>query len=70
MRVITVFVALSFLALGVSSAEHRRFTPRFTLEQITETRTLGQFTISRDGAWVAYTIAGYYYGFSVIPPVR
>ncbi len=67
MRVITVFVALSFLALGVSSAEHRRFTPRFTLEQITETRTLGQFTISPDGARVAYTIAGYYYGFSVIP---
>jgi dipeptidyl aminopeptidase/acylaminoacyl peptidase len=44
-----------------------RFRPRFALEQITQVPTLGQWTISRDGTQVAYTVVGYYFGFPVIP---
>ena len=55
------------LGASVGSAEHTRFTPRFTLEQIVQTRPLGHFAISADGTKVAYTVAGYYLGFPVIP---
>ena len=55
------------LGASVGSAEHTRFTTRFTLEQIVQTRPLGHFAISADGTKVAYTVAGYYMGFPVIP---
>ncbi len=67
MRVILLCVGWTAFCLGSAHAEHRRFAPRFTLEQSTETRTLGQFTISPDGGKVAYTITGYYFGFPLIP---
>jgi dipeptidyl aminopeptidase/acylaminoacyl peptidase len=38
-----------------------------SLEQIVQTRTLGQFAMSRDARHVAYTVAGYYLQFPVIP---
>jgi dipeptidyl aminopeptidase/acylaminoacyl peptidase len=58
-------------AVAVSTAglwaEHPRWRPRFTLEQITQVATPGQWTISPDGTLAAYTVAGYYFGFPVIP---
>ena len=47
--------------------QHNRYVPKFTLEQITQLRTLGQFSISPDGTKVAYTLVGYYFGWPVIP---
>ena len=44
-----------------------RHVPQFTLEQATETPTLGQFAISPDGTKVAYTLSGFYFGFPLIP---
>jgi len=41
--------------------------PRFTLLQATQVRTLGQFTVSPDGRLVAYTVAGHYFEFPVVP---
>jgi dipeptidyl aminopeptidase/acylaminoacyl peptidase len=61
-----IFAGVAFAALS-AGAEHNRFRPRFDLEHIVETRTLGQFDISRDGSNVAYTLSGFYYGFAVIP---
>jgi dipeptidyl aminopeptidase/acylaminoacyl peptidase len=59
------------IAIVVSTAglwaEHPRWRPRFTLEQITQVATPGQWTISPDGTLAAYTVAGYYFGFPVIP---
>ncbi|HJO05147.1 MAG TPA: S9 family peptidase [Acidobacteriota bacterium] len=52
---------------GASSPEHGRFRPRFTLEQITRTVTLGHFAVSPDGRHSVYTVAGFYFGFPVIP---
>lgn len=60
----TILVAI--LAL-TGHADGRRYVPQFTLEQITQVRTLGQFTISPDRTHVAYTISGYYYTFPVVP---
>jgi dipeptidyl aminopeptidase/acylaminoacyl peptidase len=38
-----------------------------TLEQMVQTRTLGDFTISTDGRLVAYAVRGYYLQFPVVP---
>lgn len=45
----------------------RRFEPRFSLRQITQIRTIGQFALSPDGRQVAYTLAGFYFEFPVTP---
>jgi dipeptidyl aminopeptidase/acylaminoacyl peptidase len=44
-----------------------RFKPAFTLEQITQVRTLGQFAISADGSRAAFGLAGHYFGFATVP---
>jgi len=65
-RITRVFVVvLSLIALPVQA--NNTGSPGFTLEQVVQTRTLGQFAISRDGTKVAFTIAGYYLGFPLIP---
>ena len=51
-------VAAMVMMLGVAStsgrADHRRFLPKFTLDQITQVRTIGQFAISPEGpVWPA-----------------
>jgi dipeptidyl aminopeptidase/acylaminoacyl peptidase len=65
--VLAVLTIVSGLASIVGRADHRRFVPKFTLEQITQVRTLGQFAISPMGTHAACTLAGYYYTFPVIP---
>jgi dipeptidyl aminopeptidase/acylaminoacyl peptidase len=63
-----VLMALVLVVTSPPEAgEHDRFEPRFTLEQITRTRTLGHFSISPDGGNAVYAVAGYYFGFPVIP---
>jgi dipeptidyl aminopeptidase/acylaminoacyl peptidase len=67
------FAAVSVITVSVWSstgwarAEHGRFRPRFSLEQVTQVPTLGQWALSPDGRNVAYTVVGYYFGFPVIP---
>jgi dipeptidyl aminopeptidase/acylaminoacyl peptidase len=41
--------------------------PRLSLEEIVSTRTLGHFSLSPDGRSAAYVLAGFYFGFPVIP---
>ncbi|HWP03956.1 MAG TPA: S9 family peptidase [Gemmatimonadaceae bacterium] len=41
--------------------------PGFTLEQVVQTRTLGQFALSPGGGAVAYAVVGYYLQFPVVP---
>lgn len=60
---VTALVAAVTIAAGPNDAYH----PAFTLEQITQVRTLGQFAVSADGARVAYGIAGHYFGFATVP---
>lgn len=59
-------VALS-LAAVTTQAKNSGSSQGFTLEQVAQTRTLGHFAISPDGSKVAYTVAGYYLGFPLIP---
>jgi len=54
-------------AAAAVSASGVNAPPTITLDQIVQTRTLGQFAMSPDGSRVAYTIAGYYLGFPLIP---
>ncbi|HET7746355.1 MAG TPA: DPP IV N-terminal domain-containing protein, partial [Vicinamibacteria bacterium] len=42
-------------------------TPAFTLEEITATRTLGHFDLSPSGRQAAFVLAGFYFGFPVVP---
>ena len=67
MHMTKMVIAAMVLSEALATAEHARFRPRFTLEQIAQTRTLGQFAISPDGRKAAYTLAGYYFGFAVTP---
>jgi dipeptidyl aminopeptidase/acylaminoacyl peptidase len=57
------FVFLLFLLLSVqlilSGSDYYRFRPKFTLEQITQTRVIHEFAISPDGKKVAYSFGGY-----------
>lgn len=50
----------------VGAAEHR-YSPAFTLEQITQVRTLGDFAIAPDGSRAAYALAGHYFSFPTVP---
>src|ERR1017187_5938929 len=59
-------VVLSLVAI-TAQANQSGSSSGFTLEQLVQTRTLGQFAISPDGTMVAYTVAGYYLGFPLIP---
>jgi dipeptidyl aminopeptidase/acylaminoacyl peptidase len=60
-----VFVWCCTAAMPVAAESNS--VPGFTLEQVVQTRTLGQFAISPDGTKVAYAISGYYLGFPLIP---
>ena len=44
-----------------------RHVPAFSLEQITQVRTYGQWAIAPDGTRVAYAVSGFYFGFPVVP---
>lgn len=57
-------VMLAAPAAGTSGA---RPMPRFTLEEAVATRTLGHFALSSDGRRAAFTVAGFSFGFPVIP---
>src|SRR5262249_47011795 len=61
LMVVACWCATTLLGAG----EHA--VPRFTLEPLAQTRTLGPFAISPDGTKVASPIAGYYRGFPLIP---
>jgi len=65
---LSILAGVTHLLSGraVSQAWHGASTT-VTLEQVVQTRTLGQFAISRDGRSVAYTVAGYYLQFPLIP---
>ena len=65
-RLVVLVTALA-LAAPAARGEQRRFVPRFSLEQITQVRTLGHFAMSPDGVHAAYTVAGFYYTFPVVP---
>jgi dipeptidyl aminopeptidase/acylaminoacyl peptidase len=55
------------ILVGAMVAGAAATAPRFTLEEITSTRTLGHFALSPDGRRAAYTLAGFYFGFPVVP---
>ncbi len=63
-----LIAAFLFLAIGPklsgfdqyrSGFDQYRFQPKFTLEQITQTKTIHEFAISADGTKVAFTYGGY-----------
>jgi dipeptidyl aminopeptidase/acylaminoacyl peptidase len=60
-------LAGALLAASLEAAPSGAFVPRFSLEEVVSTRTLGQFSLSADGRSAAYVLAGFYYGFPVIP---
>lgn len=63
-----VFLALSSGLVGAASGHAQsRYRPQFTLEQITQVRTIGEWDLSLDGTRIAYTLRGYFYGFGVVP---
>lgn len=68
---VTTFALLTLLAPGPSSpdlpARTQRFVPAFTLEQAVRVRTIGQPAVSPDGRLAAFSLAGHYFGFPVIP---
>jgi dipeptidyl aminopeptidase/acylaminoacyl peptidase len=53
-------------AISLPTANERH-TPKFTLEQITRVRTLGDVALSPDGTRAACALGGYYFEFAVIP---
>ena len=44
-----------------------RFKPAFTLEQAVAVRTIGPVAVSPDGRVAAFSLAGHYFGFPVVP---
>lgn len=67
MRFALTLLTVGLLGGAALMAQARQHEPAFSLEQITQVRTLGDFTLSPDGGQVAFTIAGYYFGFPVVP---
>jgi dipeptidyl aminopeptidase/acylaminoacyl peptidase len=53
-------------ALGAADGGVRA-QPAVSLEEMVATRTLGHFALSEDGKRVAFTVAGFYFGFPVVP---
>jgi len=52
---------------GSAQSKIRAFYPSFTLEQITQVRTQGQFAIAPDGTHMVAGLAGHYFGFGTVP---
>ncbi len=67
MRLLFTLVAFGLFTTAALPAGTGLYQPAFSLEQITQVRTLGHFNLSPDGRQVAFTIAGYYFGFPVVP---
>jgi dipeptidyl aminopeptidase/acylaminoacyl peptidase len=65
--ILTAVLAAAAWAAAAWAGEPVRFRPKFTLEQITQVATPGQWALSPDGRLVAYTVVGYYFGFPVVP---
>lgn len=63
----TAVAALVAAAIAVVSATAQRYAPAFSLEQITQVRTLGQFAMSPSGSRVAFALAGHYFSFATVP---
>jgi dipeptidyl aminopeptidase/acylaminoacyl peptidase len=57
----------TLLAAALEVPPSGALVPRFSLEEAVSTRTLGQFSLSADGRSAAYVLAGFYFGFPVIP---
>lgn len=65
-----VIAVVAFTCAVVAPARALQETPHrsaLTLEQAVQTRTLGDFAISHDQRFVAYTVKGYYLQFPVVP---
>src|SRR5215813_10244956 len=63
----SLIVAMLLSIAAAAPSEPTRYVPAFTLEQITQVRTLGQFAIAPGGTRVAFGLAGHYFGFATIP---
>jgi dipeptidyl aminopeptidase/acylaminoacyl peptidase len=60
-------LACTSIRTGSAQSKVRAFYPSFTLEQITQVRTLGQFAIAPDGTRMVTGLAGHYFGFATVP---
>lgn len=62
-----VMTAFGPSAVGGSARAGQEFSPSFTLEEAVRVRTLGNVSVSPDGRFAAFGLAGHYFGFPVVP---
>lgn len=64
---LTLGVSLLLFVELPTYAVEGAYRPAFSLEQIVATRMWGQFALSPDGKWAAYTAVGRYFGHPLFP---